>query len=66
MDIQTNIRKLAIVFIAFFLALSAGLVYWQVLGLTNQTYRSETSGYNAAESGSHEGKQPVRRRWLRP
>src|SRR5437763_318316 len=31
MDIQTNIRKLAIVFIVFFLALSAGLVYWQVL-----------------------------------
>jgi peptidoglycan glycosyltransferase len=31
MDIKANIRKLTILFIACFMALSAGLVYWQVL-----------------------------------
>ncbi|HTK06436.1 MAG TPA: penicillin-binding transpeptidase domain-containing protein [Ktedonobacteraceae bacterium] len=31
MNIASNIRKLAILFVAFFIAASAGLVYWQVV-----------------------------------
>jgi peptidoglycan glycosyltransferase len=31
MDVKTSIRKLALLFIACFMALSAGLVYWQVV-----------------------------------
>jgi peptidoglycan glycosyltransferase len=31
MDIKSNIRKLTILFITFFMVLSVGLVYWQVL-----------------------------------
>ena len=31
MNINQNIRRLVIIFVAFFMALSAGLVYWQVV-----------------------------------
>ena len=31
MNISSNIRKLTLFFVAFFIALSAGLVYWQVI-----------------------------------
>jgi hypothetical protein len=41
------------------------LQIWCSPRLTNQTYRSKTSGYSAAGSGFHEDKQQVRTQRLR-
>jgi peptidoglycan glycosyltransferase len=55
MEIKSNIRKLSILFITFFIALSAGLVYWQVLAASQVTADPRNSRHCLADSAPIRG-----------
>jgi penicillin-binding protein A len=56
MNLSTSIRKLTLLFVVLFMALSAGLVYWQVIVAQQVTSNPHNARVNLPDSAPQRGK----------